>query len=719
VAHLLSITNNLDVSGGGGTPVIGGTVGSVLFIGSGGVLAQDNSNFFWDDTANFLGLGIGAPTARLHIAGNISAAAWTTSGARLRLATGTYTDTSSSGTVALVAADSITAPTIAASSATTYTVASTLYIGGAPGAGANVTITNGYSMWVQTGDVAFQGRLRLAATNTGTTTSQLDIGGSAVSAEAWGAAGIAIRHRGNQFTDTSSSGTVGSAHTHSLGTCTFNASSVTTYTNAAALYISAAPAAGTNVTITNAYGLFIDAGDVRLDGKLICNSNANAPTAGLTAHSGAISAAAWGTAGIHTRFVGGTVTDTSTADGATVTNAVTNSITASTIQATNAATIITYTHAATLYVSAAPTPGTNITLTNPYSIWADAGDCRFDGSVGIGSSMSGSPSAILQVNGAKTQSAWTTNGIRIRVGTNTFTDTSSSGTVSTVAADSFGTATFAASSSTTYTNASSVYIAGAAIAGSNVTITSAWALDVNGATQIRTTLGIGNNVSGVVPRALLTLSGDVSSATAHTLGGQRIRATSRTYTDTASSGTVTSASVDGFATATIAASSSTTFTSYANVYIASGPTAGSNVTITHNYALWSDAGINRLDGNTMIACSGTPLAQFNLAGSAAMKRTGTATSYTILVTDYYIGVTSTAAARTITLPAASACFDSTNNVGMTFIVKDESNAAATNNITVTRAGSDTFTGGATSTVINTNGGVVWVMAISTTQWAII
>jgi hypothetical protein len=40
-----------------GTVVSGGTPGSVLFIGAGGTLAQDNANFFWDDAQNALVLG--------------------------------------------------------------------------------------------------------------------------------------------------------------------------------------------------------------------------------------------------------------------------------------------------------------------------------------------------------------------------------------------------------------------------------------------------------------------------------------------------------------------------------------------------------------------------------------------------------------------------------------------------------------------------------------
>ncbi len=55
-----------------GSTIPGATEGSVLFIGPGGTLAQDNANFFYDDTQNFLGLGTAAsPDATLHVAGSV------------------------------------------------------------------------------------------------------------------------------------------------------------------------------------------------------------------------------------------------------------------------------------------------------------------------------------------------------------------------------------------------------------------------------------------------------------------------------------------------------------------------------------------------------------------------------------------------------------------------------------------------------------------------
>jgi hypothetical protein len=46
------------------------TSGSVIF-SNGTTLVQDNSNFFWDDTNNRLGIGMAAPNERLHVKGNV------------------------------------------------------------------------------------------------------------------------------------------------------------------------------------------------------------------------------------------------------------------------------------------------------------------------------------------------------------------------------------------------------------------------------------------------------------------------------------------------------------------------------------------------------------------------------------------------------------------------------------------------------------------------
>jgi len=57
-----------DLALGTVTPT-GFTEGSVAFAGSGGTLAQDNANLFWDDSTNRLGLGTTTPTVSLEVIG--------------------------------------------------------------------------------------------------------------------------------------------------------------------------------------------------------------------------------------------------------------------------------------------------------------------------------------------------------------------------------------------------------------------------------------------------------------------------------------------------------------------------------------------------------------------------------------------------------------------------------------------------------------------------
>jgi len=67
----LYIEGDLEVDGtiyaDGGSIDLAFTEGSIVFINSSGALAQDNSNFFWDDSANELGIGTTAPAANLEI----------------------------------------------------------------------------------------------------------------------------------------------------------------------------------------------------------------------------------------------------------------------------------------------------------------------------------------------------------------------------------------------------------------------------------------------------------------------------------------------------------------------------------------------------------------------------------------------------------------------------------------------------------------------------
>jgi hypothetical protein len=65
-----SVTGILPLANGGTGTATAPTLGSVLFAGPSGIFAQDNTNLFWDDTTNRLGIGTATPGAPLHILGS-------------------------------------------------------------------------------------------------------------------------------------------------------------------------------------------------------------------------------------------------------------------------------------------------------------------------------------------------------------------------------------------------------------------------------------------------------------------------------------------------------------------------------------------------------------------------------------------------------------------------------------------------------------------------
>lgn len=82
------------------------------------------------------------------------------------------------------------------------------------------------------------------------------------------------------------------------------------------------------------------------------------------------------------------------------------------------------------------------------------------------------------------------------------------------------------------------------------------------------------------------------------------------------------------------------------------------------------------------------------------KRVTSAANYTAKESDLIVAITDTSSARTVTLPKASAA-----GRGKVLIVKDESGAAGTNNITVDGYSTETIDGAAT-VAISTNSGSV-------------
>lgn len=101
------------------------------------------------------------------------------------------------------------------------------------------------------------------------------------------------------------------------------------------------------------------------------------------------------------------------------------------------------------------------------------------------------------------------------------------------------------------------------------------------------------------PTAQLHLAGNIS-ASQWALNAIGIKTAGATYTDTTSSGTVTSMTIHNIATPTITATNVTTYTTASTWRIAAPPTAGSNVTITNPLSFWVDSGNSRFDGKLSI-----------------------------------------------------------------------------------------------------------------------
>lgn len=469
---MLRATSDKDTSASIGGGITGGTTGSVLFVGPGGTLAQDNANFFWDDTLNFSGFGTNTPAARVNISGAISDVSWTSTGKQFAVDSASLTDTTGSGTVASRTASSFGVPTFASTGAVTVTAAATVYIVNAPTAGSNTTITNGFALWVDNGNVRIDGMCVVASGNNAPS-ANFQVGTLTFSGAAWGTSPRQFRVASNTLTDTTSSGTVATITAiNGFETPTLAASSSTTFTNAVSLYIEGPPTAGTNVSITNAYGLIVDSGMVRFDGFLSIGAGANAPSALLLMDSGNTSyTSPWGTNGAIIRQTTRTLTDTTSSG--TVGNAVTNSFSAYTYAASS---VTTFTNAATVYISAAPIAGTNVTLTSPYALWVDAGDVRFDGRLIVASNAAAATSQLQIGAGTLSSAAWGLSGPVFRVQGGTYTDTTSSGTVGSAVGSNFATPAFAASSATTFTAAATLHIANSPTASTNVTITNGYSI---------------------------------------------------------------------------------------------------------------------------------------------------------------------------------------------------------------------------------------------------
>lgn len=131
-------------------------------------------------------------------------------------------------------------------------------------------------------------------------------------------------------------------------------------------------------------------------------------------------------------------------------------------------------------------------------------------------------------------------------------------------------------------------------------------------------------------------------------------------------------------TLTLAGSQSTGNQNGGDVIIATAPAGASGSTLNAHVERLRVTAANDLK----LSCG--------LTVKSLHAQAGTANVITVSVSDYYVGVDCSGAAKTVNLPAAA-----TAGAGKTFVIKDETGSAATNNITIDADGAETIDGAAT------------------------
>jgi hypothetical protein len=331
------------------------------------------------------------------------------------------------------------------------------------------------------------GSATLGATQTTTINGRVTLAPIGVSAPAWTTNGIALVQSAATFIDTTSTGAITDVYINRFGAQTFDASNVITTSRIFNTYF-VNPTPGANVTPSNVYALGTDS--IRVDGVVFM--------AGSTFAGTSISAA--------------TTTGATTIGGPSQTGTMT--IGQSTVSQT------------TNIQAAATASGSTKTINI-----GTGGTSGSTTAIAIGSATLGATQTTT-VNGRVTfapigasAAAWTTGGIALVQSAATFTDTTSSGTVSDVRMNNFAAQTLAASSSTTVTVLYGTYFS-EPTPGTNVTTNNRYALGVD---SIRVVNGV--DIAGTGSN-FVTLGG--STTTGQTiLGG-----TSQTGTITLGRSTV-------------------------------------------------------------------------------------------------------------------------------------------------------------------------------------
>lgn len=431
----ITAASNGTTAGAIGDTITSGTTGSILFIGASSVLAQDNANFFWDDTNNRLGIGTASPSATIHVVQPVATTGSPTAilvagGAHTTLTASTeaidanfnFAQTKQFATGALTTQRSVVfqAPTYGFVGASTITNLIGVDITGAPSTGTNATVS--------------------------TTSAALRVGGAVTLLGAFSLVYSAIRVPAHTvtYTGTTTLSATPAAAGMFLGQITLTDASALTVTNAATLYIDGPPLAAGSVTLTNAFAILSNGGQV-----VFRQGTAATGSPSFFTLTGGANATNY-TASVEAIDVNVNLARTVTFATGALTTQRAFVVQAPTYDFAGASTITT---AVTLDVTSAPISVTNATITNPIGL-------RVGGGITI-------PSA----------TAIAYRALDVPAHTVTLTGTTAMTASPTVAGLRIGALTLTDTSAVTVTTAASLWIDAQPVAAGSVTLTNTFAIN--------------------------------------------------------------------------------------------------------------------------------------------------------------------------------------------------------------------------------------------------
>jgi hypothetical protein len=657
-------------------PAVGGfTQGSVPFGSTTGQLAEDNPNFFWDNTNKRLGIGT-FPTSTLHVVQQalnaLAPTAFTVVGGAHTAITTSAEDIGANfnfsaskqwatGALATQREVLIQAPTYTFVGASTITSAATLAISGAPIAGANATLTNSYALWTQSGSVQHDGGTYVA-----TSGAQKLIGATATFAPTSGTAtfqALNLTYTVNQTGG--ANGDVTGLLVNEIDVSIGNVANLMDLQRSGVSRF--AVARNANVTVTQ----FAGSNPGTLLSLTSATASAIAATSeSITANFNFSATKTWATGAIATQRE--------------------ILFQAPTYAFAGASTITT---AASVAITGSPLSGANATIENALALWTQTGRSMFGTQIDL--FMLHTTSSDMVVFGNN----------------NTFTLALIDNNTGGPSVGSGGSLLFggrvdiggsAALSPTKFS-----YILGAKDVATNVyggtlqffTIAST-SFAVEGM-RIDSNQTVGIGTPNAAPASSLRVSSAnhfATSAAGAVWNGIDFVADGMNVTGNTAIVTATGFNAVSIAAASINGDTATcAITHSASLAILGAPTAGADVSITNAYALWVQSGLTRIDGGIKFGADQTVSAtDVNVAGP-----------YTVLATDYYLKVRrTTAAAISINLPAGVE--------GRVIPVKDSGYNASVNNITLVRNGADKINNVAGNYTMNISGECIWLRFNSTT-----